>query len=202
MPLLKHLESDFARLDQLETIHSFLDGQTTNALDLSDLLRAEYVQVISALDRYIHDLTLSGMLDVFSGNRKMPPAFQKFTLPTSLALQIASPPMGISPEMLFEQEIRNKHSFLSFQQPDKIADAVRLFCEIELWKEVAIKLSVDVKVLKEKLTNIVDRRNKIAHESDKKPGFPNELWPIDRQIVNDTKIFIKDLCYSINTVTK
>ncbi|WP_287659641.1 MULTISPECIES: HEPN domain-containing protein [unclassified Microcystis] len=43
-----------------------------------------------------------------------------------------------------EAEIREKLSYESYQQPNKIADAIRLISAKELWKEVASKLNIAV----------------------------------------------------------
>lgn len=36
------------------------------AMDISDILRSEYVLIVSAFDCYIHDVVLQGMSDMFS----------------------------------------------------------------------------------------------------------------------------------------
>ena len=68
--------------------------------------------------------------------------------------------------------------FSSFQQPDKIADAIRLFSDVKLWQQVALELAIPEQDVKARLKLIVDRRNKIAHEADVDPSFPNMRWPI------------------------
>lgn len=78
--------------------------------------------------------------------------------------------------------MRDRHSFLAFQQPDKVADAIRLFSEAKLWQAVAAMLGEAELKVKERLRLIVDRRNKIAHEADIDPSYPGARWPIS---VND-----------------
>ncbi|MCX2971959.1 hypothetical protein OSB71_24420, partial [Streptomyces sp. JHD 1] len=65
-----------------------------------------------------------------------------------------------------EQEIREQHGYLSFQQPDKVADAFRLVSDVSLWVEVAKHLGLRPEDVKRQLKLIADRRNKIAHEAD------------------------------------
>jgi hypothetical protein len=50
-------------------IHAALVSLTTPAVDASDLLRAQYVLGVSALDHYVHELTRVGMISIFSGTR-------------------------------------------------------------------------------------------------------------------------------------
>ena len=68
-----------------------------------------------------------------------------------------------------ENEIRETLGYQSFQQPDKIADAIRLISDKKLWQEVANNMNKSAKDIKQPLTLIVDRRNKIAHEADIDP---------------------------------
>ena len=63
------------RVRNLGAVERALSVQTTNALDLSDILRTEIVLVVSALDHYVHEITRLGMLDIYRGNRKPSTAF-------------------------------------------------------------------------------------------------------------------------------
>jgi hypothetical protein len=77
-------------------------------------------------------------------------------------------------EGYLETEIRTRLGLQSFQKPDQIADAVRLFSSVELWKELGAQLGEDPHDLKVQLKLIVDRRNKIAHEADIDPSYPGQ----------------------------
>ena len=80
-------------------------------------------------------------------------------------------------EILVDTEIRRAHSWKSFQKPDSIADAIRLFTEISLWKDVAALMGMTPADLKTRIELVVDRRNKIAHEADIDPSFPGQRGP-------------------------
>jgi len=100
-----------------------------------------------------------------------------------------------------EAEIRENLSYKSFQQPDKIAEAIRLISAKELWKEVASKLNKPAKDIKNQLSAIVDRRNKIAHEADIDPSYGiGSRWNIDENLVNDAVTFIEQLVENIHQV--
>jgi hypothetical protein len=100
-----------------------------------------------------------------------------------------------------ENEIRQKHSYQSFQQPDKIAEAIRLISDKKLWDEVGNELGKPANDIKQQLSNIVDRRNKIAHEADIDPSFSiGRRWPIDESLVSDAVNFIEQLVESIHKV--
>ena len=92
------------------------------------------------------------------------------------------------------------HGWLSFQHPDKIANAIRLVSTVDLWQAVALRRNEDVKATKAQLCAIVDRRNKIAHEADLDPGNPGERWPIDRPLVEEAIDFIESTIRAIYEV--
>ncbi|MBG1263387.1 HEPN domain-containing protein [Nostoc commune] len=100
-----------------------------------------------------------------------------------------------------EDEIRERLSYQSFQQPDKIADAIRQISDKKLWDEVSSKMSKPPKDIKQQLTLIVDRRNKIAHEADIDPTLNiGNRWYIDESMVGDTVDFIEQVVESIHQI--
>jgi len=169
------LRENVRRAEALVGLHVSLSKQTTIALDLSDLLRAAFVMAISALDQFIHELTRAGMLEIHEGKRGATVTYEKFGIPLSLLAAVTDP---LTAQATLELEIRQRHSYLSFQQPDKIADAIRHVAPDGLWAAVAAALGRDSKALKTELSLIVDRRNKIAHEADVDPTYPGQRWPI------------------------
>ncbi len=105
-----------------------------------------------------------------------------------------------------ENEIRKKFSTESFQTPDKIADAIRYISNEKLWEQVTNKISGNTtqkaqKNIKQKLMEIVRRRNKIAHEADIDPSFGlGSRWNINESMVNDTVDFIEQVVESIHQI--
>jgi hypothetical protein len=100
-----------------------------------------------------------------------------------------------------ENEVRECLGYQSFQQPEKIADAIRLISDKKLWDDVATNLGISVSDVKQQLSAIVDRRNKIAHEADIDPTFGiGSRWNIDEMLVNDAVSFIEQVVESIHQV--
>ena len=58
-------------------------SKIVQAMDLSDILRAEYVLIVSAFDCYVHDVVLQGMTNMFSGSKPDCRAYNEFCLPMS-----------------------------------------------------------------------------------------------------------------------
>ncbi|MBT9244931.1 hypothetical protein KM031_02035 [Gemmobacter fulvus] len=190
---LDAFEQAMVRARELHGLHASLSAQLTAAVDLSDILRSEIVMAVSAFDFFIHELTRLGMLECYGAIRNRTDAFNKFPIPIGVMI-------GVTPATL-EAEIRSRHGYVSFQQPDKVADAVRLFSPVSLWVEVGASVGVDAKTLKTNFGLIVDRRNKIAHEADIDPSYPNQRWPIDRAQVEYTFDLVERVARAIFAVT-
>lgn len=100
-----------------------------------------------------------------------------------------------------ENEIRERHSYLSFQQPDKIAEAIKLISDKRLWQEVASIMGRTDQNIKQELSLIVDRRNKIAHEADIDPSYNlGNRWNINETLVNNAVDFLEKLVAAIHQV--
>lgn len=189
--MYKALEIFHANLNRVRSIHAayvHFSSLVTPAIDLSDILRAEIVLIVSALDHFIHELTVCGMMEIWQGDREATPAYLRCSISMDVATRLAADSgMGVH----LETELRMRHSFLSFQQPDKIADAVRLFSSVELWNEVGALINEDPQHLKAQLKLIVERRNKIAHEADIDPSYPGQRWPITAKDADDALHFVE-----------
>lgn len=194
---LQHFRANSDRVREIGGLYDALSDLTTSIVDASDLLRSQIVMTVSALDYYIHEITRIGMLEIFDGKRIPTDAFLKFQI--SMETLQATVSAGVSSSLL-ENEIREKHGYLSFQHPDRIADAIRLFYPSPLWPDVASNLSVSVNDVKTRLKLIVERRNKIAHEADMDPSYPGARWPITEHDVQTTIDFIEKVCESIHSI--
>jgi cellulose biosynthesis protein BcsQ len=60
-----------------------------------------------------------------------------------------------------------------------------------------IGLSVNADLVKQRLSLIVDRRNKIAHEADLDPTYPKARWPISRIDVDNVVEFLVQIVEAI-----
>lgn len=192
---IQQFRSNIERVRGLGGLYISLSRLTTPVVDATDILRAQIVLTVSALDHYVHEITRLGMIEVFDGLRPPTNAFRQFQVTIDAAI-IGLRTTGDS--SWFEQEIREKHGFLAFQHPDRIAYAIRLFSPCELWPSVASKFGLSVQDVKNHLQLIVERRNKIAHEADLDPSYPGTRWPISRSDAENAAKFIEDLCEYIH----
>ncbi|QRX63859.1 hypothetical protein JS578_00920 [Dysgonomonadaceae bacterium zrk40] len=176
-----------SRIRDLNATIKQVDKLTTNLIDVSDLYRAQIVLVVSTLDHFIHSFVLEEMLEIFNARRDATNSFNEYPIPISIAQS------GRPTSNTIASHIRQKHSWLTFHDPIKIADALRLISDKKVWEEVAPSFHISAGDLKIKLKLVVDRRNKIAHEADMDPSYPGRKWPIDGQMLSDTINFISEL---------
>lgn len=216
---IEQFRENITRVQVLDGVHTALDNTTTAALDLTDLLRAQIVMIVSALDLYIHEITRIGMLEVYNGKRPQTDAFLRFQVTldsamqgTELAIERLKLAMQRNPDpskdkwlddKWLDSQIRERHSHKSFQKPEDIADAVRLFSSCQLWQDVANQLNLDAQDVKNDLLAIVKRRNQIVHEADLDPTYPGTMtrWSISPADVASTLEFIQDVCEAIDVVS-
>lgn len=164
--------------------------------DLTDILRAEWVYSVSAMDKLIHELVRIGMIETFQGRRPQTAKFSSFGITTNTLLSNISN-TGYPPEYWFEQEIIEKHKHLAFQAPEKIADALSLIWNDQhKWQTLAAMLGTNQQTLTTQLKTIVNRRNQIVHEADLDltTGVRNSVDKID---IDDVVTFIERLSEAI-----
>lgn len=196
---IQQFRANIVRVRYLGGLYGALGQLMTPAVDTTDLLRAQFVMVVSALDHYIHEIALVGMLEVYDGKRPSTNAFRRFQVSLDAAMTGVAATSGNS---WLETEIRARHGYQSFQHPDSIADAVRLFSTCELWPSVASRLGFSVQHVRDRLRLIVDRRHKIAHEADLAPSYTGAVvrWPIAPADSEGAVNFIEDVCEAIHVV--
>ncbi len=193
--MVDQFRSNIRRVHSMAAVYLAISNQTTPVLDLSDLLRSEWVMAVSALDHYVPEIVRMGMLEAYYGNRPKTNAFLRFQITMDRTLQAISEPMD---DKWLEDQIKSNHGHRSFQTPDPIAGAIRLISDTQMWDAVATQLSLTPQYTREKLSLIGIRRNQIAHEADTYPSYGDRLWPIDFAMVDDTASFVEQLSEAIH----
>ena len=189
----------------LDSLYDFLKNNQNLPNDLSDLLRAEIVYSISALDKFIHELVKIGMIEAFNGQRIRTSKFEGFTLSAKTLEKVKEtaierslnpnrPPLPDElPEYWFEREIVLKHKSVSYQMPTNIGDGLSLIWKEEhKWQKISLLMNINEKDVKTQLETIVARRNQIVHEADLdiQTGLKNNISNVDAK---DSVDFIEKL---------
>lgn len=176
-------------------------------LNPDELLRAEWVARLSALDLYVHELVAQLMVEIFQGRRPSTPAYLKFEVSNETLNRIRLAGTPTDAAAAFDLEVRTQLGVVTYQSPDSIADGVRLISGKELWNEVALHLGAtaitkisEAKLIRKNLSLLVQRRNKIAHEGDLQPTAPRQPWPILQSDLQFVSKQIETIVHAIDSV--
>ena len=191
-------ESLMAQKNVSSTLYDYLSVNKI-PLDSSDLLRWQWVLAVSALDKYIHDIVTDGMVEQYTNKRLHTPKYDAFQLSMKTMSNIFAAPV---PEIEFRNEVIRKNSYLAFQEPNKIADALSfIWDEQNKWDVISRNMATPIEssTLKTKLKNIVVRRNQIVHEGDcLSTNIPLVQQPITASDTQDVLQFIAELVDAID----
>jgi len=194
---IDQFRSNASYVDALIALHGALSAQTTAAIDLSDLLRAAIVQIVGALDHYVHERVREGMIDIYRGQRPSCGGYERFPMPMQLVHTAQSIAL---PEAYISDAIRKVTTFQTYQRSAKIATAIANFSQVKLWKAVSAELKMKPEDINRQLHLIVDRRNQIAHEADLDPSNPGVRFPIHAADVVAARSFIGDVVEAMERV--
>lgn len=178
-----HFEQNIIRVRNLDLIYQSINTQSTQIFDLSDILRSQYVMLVSALDHFIHEIVRLGMIEIYNNQRRPTKTFKDFifSLPDNILFTKAI--MEEKNDLWLHYQIRHKNGFKSFQESDKIKEALYLILEEDIWIEVRQDLGNEIT---KELNLIIKRRNQISHEAD--------IEPINQEL---REIREEDITYSI-----
>lgn len=207
MSPIDHFKEVWLRCDHLSVIHAYLARNVASALQTDEILRAEWAARVSALDLYIHELVAQRMVAIFEGRVPVCKGFSAFTIPTETMERVRTAVSASHASAAFDLTVRDQLSRRTFQYPDDIASGIRLCSGGALWNDVAVYLGAtpqtkdeDAKRVKNELSQIVGRRNKIVHEGDLQPTIPRTPWPINQADVAFVAQFVSALVYAIDAV--
>jgi hypothetical protein len=192
------------RADLFATLHAYVINNVAAVIQPDELLRAEWVMRVSALDLYIHEAVSQNLLKIFQGTRSVCPGYSKLQISSDALMTIHANGPSLASDAAFDLEIRTKLARATYQFPDDIADGLRMVSPIDLWNEIAryhgaapAQVNKEAAVLRGELTQIVNRRNKIVHEGDMQPSIPRMPWPISRQDVDHVRTIIERIVCGI-----
>lgn len=205
--IFNEFQNNVAQIRQIGGVYSYLkDNIRLPITDIDDILRSQIVNVISALDRYLHEKVRKGICDIFLGNRPITAKFKNFSLSSDTVMRIwgDSSLTIIEREMLINDAVSQSLKTLSFQQAVKIKDALSYLWDephkiTVVAKEMGVPGATDndkQRYLSQRLDLLVERRNQIAHESDMEV---NGKRAITKQEVDDAISFVEGFVNCLNT---
>ena len=198
---ITQFESNLTSAQQLGVIFQAFHDKVTEAISLDEVLRAEIVLAVSALDCYVHDVVRIGMNKALPLESGEPNAYLNFGVSMQFVKRLLRASSPGDRSTLFDQEVQRLHGFRTFQNADNISQALSLIGIGGVWDKVGIALGMPSTDVKTRLNVIVDRRNKIAHEGDIDPSMGIAAkYPIDFPTVQQAVAFLESLVGSMHKV--
>lgn len=194
--------SNRSRILDLGAVYDLWIGQAPLLQkQLDEILRAQLVLAVSAFDTFIHDCVRIGIIRQSMTSSTLSNSLKKFPIPFE-DLQIINGLATMADKAIYlDGVIKRVNSKDSYQSPTSIEYALGLLGVNGIWSKVALSMKMPANDVKAELANIVNRRNKIAHESDL-DVFGISLNPITKAEVMHVLHFIYGLSIGIYRLIK
>lgn len=194
----KNFEKNIQSAQELASVYKYLTETITAPMCFDDLLRAQLVNSLSALDKLIHDLIKIGVIEIFNGIRSPTPKYLAEPLKMKVYHELSVSNSGtnandlLSRANIFKEAITEKLSFVSYQDPSKISEGLSyITSENFKWRVISQHLSMDEQAVKTQLKLIVNRRNSIVHEADINPQNLDKIPIIQSDCEDSIKFILK-----------
>ena len=196
---IQQFERNLESVRHLGIIYEAFVNRVTPAISLDELLRAELVLAVGVLDCYVHDLVRIGMSKAFEVGGGESNSFLNFGISLQAVKTLLSTASAEDRRYLFEEEIRRLHGYRTFQTAENISQALTLIGIKSIWEKVSTRLGIPPADVRDHINIIVDRRNRISHESDIDPSLGVGVkYPIDLAMVNKAVAFIESVVQAIH----
>ena len=181
-------DKNIEAISNIGAIYQYMQKQVT-AFDITELLRAEFVLIVSALDFYVHEVVRNGLVRKFKSGScgtnnsiNIPLSTVRILLDTKTAEEQTS---------ILDKQIGAIICRDSYQAPRAIERAFNLIDIEKIWTKIGKFIGKPGSEVRSTLTLIIDRRNKIAHEADIDPtkGI-GEKTSIDATTVSECMEFV------------
>lgn len=193
--------SNIKSVKELHALHEHF-SKMLPALDLSEILRSEFVLVISAMDRYLHDIVRERLLKIDLSEMALENIKSQKEFPISLftVKSLLEETDETIKKQLIASDLKKSLEKISFQSSSSVESALKLIGCKKIWKSLGIKLSQPPDDTKKALDIMIRRRNVIAHQADISNENTLEKNDINRVDVDEEITFIVSLVESINQI--
>ncbi|HEX6681605.1 MAG TPA: hypothetical protein VF062_02370 [Candidatus Limnocylindrales bacterium] len=187
---------------------SHLEQLKVSLFEVTDVYRAAWVQAVAALDHWVHQEICERMVKLsLDPKAKRPQGYSRFELSLELVEKVQAG--GMTLQEALTKGVKESLAFKTYQNPEKIREGfAHVAGSKDLWGQVAKVLherGQSPKLLsggeiQSRLKDIVQRRNKIAHEYDEDPLKPPEKRSIDAQSTMEVINWLDELAVALLAV--
>ena len=147
----------------IDSIFQYMDLQIT-AFDISELLRAEFVLIVSALDFYVHGVVREGLVDQLNNIDDC--NANTLCIPFSTVKVLLHIDSEEERKRVLSEQIKMITSKDSYQAPRAIEKALGMIGVKKVWNKISDFSGQPAENIRNTLSIVINRRNKIAHEAD------------------------------------
>lgn len=168
-----------------------------------DVLRSVIVLSVSALDTFLHDFYRTEIVESYLENSNYSIDFQKISINIGLLKNLSDAKNENEKRNLLAEELRKIQKTDTYQSPKSIEYIFTNLGITKIWSEIEKidLLKLQAKDIKDELGLIIDRRNKISHESDW-DYFTQEKYDITKESSQSVLDFIENFVLSINKISE
>lgn len=113
-PSLQQFRQNVESLRSLSLIYDYMDTHRVGeVMELTELLRAQHVLLVSAFDFYIHDVVRSGMLESLEGKREESKHFQQLRRRNQIAHEADYDPIRATKRDLSKEDMASTLAFVT-----------------------------------------------------------------------------------------
>jgi hypothetical protein len=129
-------------------------------------LRFVWIAAVSALDHYITEIVIEIATERFANKNPQTAKLRNEKIPFDRAFNITNSNQIVA-VLAFRTAISNAVRYKSFQGANAIGDGLSfIWDELHKWERLSTELGIPVEDAREKINNITNRRNLIAHNAD------------------------------------
>lgn len=198
-----NFDRNITSVDDLIKIYEIISTQLPILkVQSSEILRAVIVLSVSALDNFLHDFFRTEIVDSYLGVGNFNIQFDKLKISIKALTEIENSTSVAEKQNYLTNELRKIQKTESYQSSKSIENIFSILGVKGIWTKLSdIGIdnlsSIDIK---NELANIIDRRNKISHESDW--DFVNQSkYPISLEDTNYVVDFIKKFVQGVNNIS-
>lgn len=199
---IKNFEQNINSVNELVKLYEIIDDQLPLLKEQSgEILRAIIVLSVSALDNFLHDYYRTEIVEAYLGTGNFNIQFEKIRISIKGMGEIDSSSSIPEKRKYLTDELRKIQKTDSYQSGKSIENLFITLNIKGIWTQLE-KIGINgmkANDIKNELSNIIDRRNKISHESDW--DFINQKkYPISLRDISDVVSFINNLVEGINKI--
>lgn len=163
-----------------------------------DILRSQIILIMSSMDFYIHEVVKYGVIKIFTGERAVTKKYNEVLI----SLNCVKEALGnLESVDWLEEEITTQNARKTYMAINAIKRGLSLISDEKIFdlviKEISQKNVEDTSIIIDKLSELYQRRNDIAHESDRNPRT-GEINNISEILVKEYFTIVKTLIEEIH----